>query len=55
MLTLVLVELVAVAVLGERLGEQLGPNNTTEGAQAALGGVGLLLVSAGAVVLVRGR
>jgi hypothetical protein len=33
----------------------LGPNQTTESSQAALGGLGLLLVSAGSVVLVRGR
>ncbi|GLY14522.1 hypothetical protein LWF15_27285 [Kineosporia rhizophila] len=33
----------------------LGANETTEGGQAALGGMGLLLVSIGSVVLARGR
>lgn len=46
-LGLIALELVAAAIWGA--------NQTTESGQAALGGVGLLLVSAGSVVLVRGR
>lgn len=44
--------LVAVVLTGATV---VGANGTAEGASAALGGLGVLLVSAGSVVLVRGR